>query len=164
MTRSSSPRPTMIVPASSSVRMVRITTSRASSTCWTRTGPNSSISSLRFSAARVERFAVILTRTSSVAPLRAMATIFEGHVSHDVLYRAVIEVDDVGELEQMPTNLLAQLGDELVERGQHGVLGGGFGPVEHVHEWLHAAGSGGVTAPVPGGEALASWASTTLTT
>src|SRR4051812_43640168 len=53
--------------------MMLTTFAWASSTVRVRTGPSSSISSLRFSAARSERFRTTLSRTSGRTPLSAVA-------------------------------------------------------------------------------------------
>ena len=74
----------------------------------------------------LDRLCMILSRTSSLAPLRAMATSLSA-LAHDLLDGAVIELDDVGEHEQMPADLLAELGHGSSRRSAP-VLGRGVWP------------------------------------
>ena len=134
----------MIWPDSSSVRMTRTTLACASSTVCTRTGPSSSISSARFSAARSDRLLHDLVADRSGDALERDRQVGGLDLAQHQLHRAVVEVDDVLEHEHLAADLLGQLRVALLEALQDQLLGAAVGPVDDLDQRLHAADRGQV--------------------
>ena len=132
----------MICPCSSSWRIVRTTDCWASSTWVSRTAPSSSTSSTKFSAARLDRLAVILSRTRIGDALQGQGELVAFDRPQHQLDRAVIEIDDVLEHEHPALHLVGKSGVEGFEAVDDLTFGGAVGAVDDVDQRIDAADAG----------------------